>query len=311
MSVVDYTAEQKAAANGIEIAWDAFGNPDHPALLLIAGLGVQLTDWDALFCRDLAAHGLYVIRFDNRDIGRSTGYDDHGRPNVSTYVNGYLSKTPIEAPYTLHDMAADTVGLLDAIGIEQAHIVGVSMGGMIAQLVAIEHPERVSTLTLIMTSSGEYDLPGPHWKLALPRIRRPFPQGDDATVKHIVGVLVAMNGSVHATREAQLTKQLRDGMARNLHPDGKERQLWAISGTAGRRDALGYLTMPTLVIHGDEDPLIPLACGIDLASAIPEAKLVIIEGLGHCLPPSISAQMMREITQLAGVRPLDGLPQTG
>lgn len=296
-----YTLESTVNVNGVTLAWDAFGDPACPAVLFICGLGVQLVGWESEFCEEIAQYGFYVIRFDNRDVGKSTTFDGAGRPSPIDYARGYLGSKPVKSPYTINDMAQDALGLLTALYIERAHVIGMSMGGMIAQQMAINEPDRLITLTSIMSHTGERDLPNAHWSLALPRLMRPFPITKTGKLEHLVAALLAMNGSIHGEAADTLRMQITRGRARAHNPAGKQRQLWAIAGSRGRRLPLKQVNVPALVIHGDEDKLIPVACGVDTAQALPNARLVIIKGLGHCFPRSVWGRVIDEFLKTTKV----------
>lgn len=275
------------AANGIELFYEDHGSPADPAILLVMGLGAQLILWPDELVERLVAAGYRVIRYDNRDIGQSTHL--HGARTVST-IRAILSakfgwKFPVA--YTLTDMAADAVALLDALGVAKAHLVGASMGGMIVQLIAANWPDRVLSLTSIMSTSGAPGLPGADPRVQKLLIRRPPATIDRATaVKLGVEVLEAI-GHPDPARSADANAELA-GRAydRGFNPLGSRRQLLAIVADGNRSERLAKITAPTLVIHGVADPLIPVAHGDDLARRIPGARLERIEGMAHDMPPS-------------------------
>jgi pimeloyl-ACP methyl ester carboxylesterase len=298
MSDVPHTPEAFADANGIQLCWDSFGDPAAPKLLLIMGLASQMVAWDDEFCGLLARRGYHVVRFDNRDIGRSTRFADAGVPDVMAGFMAALQGKPVSAPYRLEDMARDAVGLLDALGIERAHVVGASMGGAIAQTMAIHHAERLLSLTSIMATTGEPGLPPPSPE-ASAVLLRPAPK-DQAdyfdSYRHAWTVLRA--GSFPEDEARDLT---RAGInwSRGLNPPGSARQLMAILASGSRKHALQAVRVPTLVIHGDVDPLVPLACGEDTARSVPDAKLVVVPGMGHALPVSMWSQIVDAIAEHA------------
>jgi pimeloyl-ACP methyl ester carboxylesterase len=280
---VPHSEPAKVSANGIEIAYDTFGDPDAPPLLLVAGLSMQMVGWNEKFCSDLAACGYRVIRFDNRDVGLSTKFDDAGVPNVLAMIQARMQERPVEAPYTLRDMADDTVELLDALGIKSAHVVGISMGGMIAQTVAIHYPRRVRTLTSIMSATGHPSLP-----MAAPEVLSmllaPVPTERAEYIEFNSKVWQAINGPAFPIDE-ELSRELSArSFDRGSNPAGSARQLAAIIASGSRRKMLEGVRVPTLVIHGDADTLIPVEGGIDTAETIPGAELTVIEGMGHALP---------------------------
>ena len=276
----------RAQANGIELAYDSFGDPADPALLLIMGLGTQMIAWDEAFCEQLAERGLRVIRFDNRDIGQSTWLDAAGVPDVGKLLMQALAGQPVPAgsvPYTLADMAADTVGLLDAIGVDRAHIVGASMGGAIGQEIALRHGERVHTLVSIMSTTGEPGLPPPTPD-AMAVLMSPTPTDRSAYVERFLRVMKVLRAGNHPDEEALDPQRAERAFERGVNPAGTARQLAGIIASGGRRERLRALRTPTLVIHGDRDPLVPIDCGIDVARSVPAARMVTIEGMGHALP---------------------------
>jgi pimeloyl-ACP methyl ester carboxylesterase len=274
--------ELTAPANGIELAYQAFGDPADPALLLIMGLGVQMLGWDEDFCELLAERGLHVIRFDNRDVGRSTQISGGPQANVLAALSGDLSS----ASYTLSDMAEDTVGLLDHVGVERAHLVGASQGGMIAQTLAIERPERVLSLTSIMSMTGEPSVGQPHPE-ALPALLTRPPAGREGFVEFVVRAWGVIGSPGFDTDQEALRQRARLSYDRGIHPDGTARQLIAVLASGDRTEALRRLQLPTLVIHGTDDPLIDVSGGKATAEAIPGAELVLIEGMGHDLPRAL------------------------
>jgi len=273
----------KVTANGIQIEYETFGNPSGRPLLLIIGLGGQLIFWDEALCRDLAGRGHYVIRFDNRDAGLSTKFDKAGVPNIVEILGKMMRGQKIGAPYTLDDMADDAAGLLDALGIQRAHICGMSMGGMIAQTMAIRHPSRLLSLISIYSTTGNPELPQ-----AKPEVMglliAPPPKEREAFSKHMVGLFKAISGPGFPVDEEWTGKILGRSYERCFYPQGMMRQLVAILAHGNRKPALASVKVPTLVIHGTEDPLVPVEGGKDTAQAIPGAQLMLIEGMGHDLP---------------------------
>jgi len=269
-------------ANPIAIKYETFGEPTAPPVLLLMGLGGQLIHWDEAFCRRLAGLGRYVIRFDNRDVGLSTQLDELSAPDTRHSVHAWLEGRSPAAPYTLDDMADDAVGLLDWLGIARAHVVGTSMGGMIAQCMTIRHPTRVLSLTSIMADAGEPAVPEPEAMIAF----EPPATERETYVTQVLKILRALCGPRFAVEERGARQMALNAFDRGIHPAGFARQLAAIVASGSRREALRSVRVPALVIHGDADPLIPLAGGVETAQAILEAKLHIIPGMGHQLPPA-------------------------
>jgi len=268
----------RATANGIEIEFETFGDPDAAPLLLIAGLGAQLLSWDEDFCRLLASRGFHVIRFDNRDAGRSTWMQD---------------------PYTLDDMAADAVGLLDALDIRAAHVVGASMGGFIAQLVALNHPERVLTLTSIMSGPNGEDQVRPTEE-GTAVLMAPAPDTRDEQIELGVWAKRHLLGPADPFDEAYERPRIERAVDRAYHPAGFARQLGAIMAAKGRLQRLHSVRVPTLVIHGDADILVPVENGRNVAAAVPGARLVEIAGMGHDVPRRVWDEVADAIAALAG-----------
>ena len=288
------TAPAVARANGIELTYDTFGDPDAPPLVLIMGLGAQMVAWDDEFCGALAARGFRVIRFDNRDVGLSTRLDQLGVPNVPLLMLAHLAGRPISAPYTLSDMARDVVGLFDALGIDTAHVVGASMGGAIAQTLAIEHPQRLRSLCSIMATSGDPSLPPPRPD-ALQLLMTPAPTDQAGYCRRYVQVMSVLRGPGFPDDEARDLARAMQYFARGVNPAGVARQLVAIVASGSRKPALARVRVPTLVIHGDADPLVPVECGIDVAETVPGAERLIIEGMGHALPITLWPRIVAAI----------------
>lgn len=273
----------KVEANGVRIEYDTFGDKSSPPVLLIIGLGGQMIDWDNELCEALAAKGLYVIRFDNRDSGLSTKFGGAGVPDIMEAFAANLQGTPIEAPYTLDDMADDAAGLLEALGIEKAHICGMSMGGMIAQTIVIRHPQRVLSLVSIYSSTGNPELPQPKPEI-LQILITPPPNEREAAIEFTVKVFKTIAGTGFPFDEVWLRSQAARRYDRSFYPEGVARQLVAVLSHGNRKAALASIGVPTLIIHGNEDPLVPLEAGKDTADAIPGSRLIIIKGMGHDLP---------------------------
>jgi pimeloyl-ACP methyl ester carboxylesterase len=272
-----------AKANGIELCYEAFGAPDAEPLVLIMGLGAQMIHWDDEFCRDLAARGFRVIRFDNRDIGHSTKMSG-GKPlHPLELLKLRIFKIAPEAPYKLWDMANDAVGLLDALDIKAAHIVGASMGGMIAQEIAMQHPDRMLTLTSIMSTTGNPRLPQPT-REASAILLAPPPKTKEEFLDRFGKTWKVLRGGSFPLDEAKDLERAERTYARGLNPAGVGRQLRAILASGSRKERLRSVKAPTLVIHGTIDPLVRVEAGKDTAASIPGAKLLLIEGMGHALP---------------------------
>jgi len=286
------------AGSNINIAYETFGRTGDPPLLLIMGLGYQMMYWDEDFCTQLADRGYRVIRFDNRDTGLSTWLDDAGVPDIPALKSLIARRKTGRAPYSLRDMADDAVGLLDAMDIESAHVAGRSMGGMIGQMMAIHHPDRVKTLTSMMSSTGAPGLPPPEPGV-LAALLEPEPDDEPGFVDHSVRIWKLLSGPSLSVDEGRIRDWARLSFIRGLNPDGVARQFAAIISTGSRKDALESIAVPTLVIHGDADPLVPLACGIDTAETIPGAKLLVVKNLGHTLEPDLYPQIIDAVSHHA------------
>jgi pimeloyl-ACP methyl ester carboxylesterase len=298
MATVPRTPPERTRANGIELCWDSFGDAGAPPMLLIMGLAAQMIAWPDEFCGRLAERGLRVIRFDNRDIGLSTRFDAAGVPDIGAALTASLQGKPVDAPYRLSDMAADAFGLLDALGIARAHVVGASMGGAIAQTMAIERPERLMTLTSIMATTGEPGLPPPTPDAMGVLLKAPVTTLEGFVESYAQTWKVLRAGSFPED-EALDRERAEQVFARGLNPPGVARQLAAILASGSRKTALRSVRVPTLVLHGDADPLVPLACGVDTAESIPGARLVVIPGMGHALPVSCWPRIVDEIARHA------------
>jgi pimeloyl-ACP methyl ester carboxylesterase len=275
-------------ANGLTIEYDTFGSRDAEPVLLIMGLGTQMTAWTPEFCELLAQRGHYVIRFDNRDIGLSTKLDHLPVPGHLSFLASLLLRRPIKAPYSLADMAKDAEGVLGALGISSAHVVGASMGGMIAQLMAYHHPEKVRSLTSLMSTSGDRGLPRARRDVTRQVFMARPPANDrEALIRHLVRTRSMIASPGYPRSEKQWRDIVVAALERSFYPPGFGRQLAAVIADRSRASRLRKIRVPTLVIHGKDDPLVPVEHGVDTARHIPGARLEIIEGMGHDLPPAL------------------------
>jgi len=286
-----------ARANGIELEYEIFGTIAARPLLLIMGLGAQMILWDDEFCAALAARGHSVVRFDNRDVGLSSKIDGWRMVDVVAAMAGWAMGRPVAAPYTLSDMAADTVGLLDALGLDAAHLVGASLGGMIAQTLAIEHPGRVLSLTSIMSTTGNPRLPRARAEAAAALLQPP-PRDRAGAMARAVKVFRTIGSPGFPLDEARVRDRAGRSFDRCAHPAGVARQMLAVLASGSRVDGLGRVTAPTLVIHGTDDPLIPVAAGVETARLVPGAELLLIEGMGHDLPRAVWPRVIDGISDL-------------
>jgi pimeloyl-ACP methyl ester carboxylesterase len=286
--------------NGLQIEHDTFGDESRDPVLLIMGLGTQMIGWSSEFCESLAAHGHYVIRFDNRDVGLSAKFDGVRAPGRLRYVLHRIFGLPLGAPYSLEDMASDAACVLDALGITAAHVVGASMGGMIAQLMSVRYPQRVKTLTSIMSTSGAAGLPRARDDIMQHVfVNRPDTGDIDAMLEHMLKTMHLISSPAFPRSESEWRELLSEILRRSFYPQGFRRQLAAIVEDGSRVERLRTIDKPTLVIHGSEDPLIPVECGIDTARHIEGARLEIIEGMGHDLPPPLVGRLTRLIAEHA------------
>jgi pimeloyl-ACP methyl ester carboxylesterase len=281
--------------NAINIEYEAIGPRDGAPVLLIMGLGMQLTAWPDEFCRDMASRGFRVIRFDNRDAGLSTEMPSLGFLATTALLAGASLRMPVKPPYCLADMARDAVGLMDALGIRSAHIVGASMGGMIAQIVAAEYPQRVKSLVSMMSTSGDPTLPGPAPRVLQALLRRRPRRDAEHGIVQTADFLRLIGSPGFPTGEAELRAKVERATRRSYRPDGWTRQFIAIQSAGNRTRALRRIRAPTLVMHGADDPLIPAAAGKHTAANIPGARLKIIPGWGHDLPGTLLPRLVEAI----------------
>jgi pimeloyl-ACP methyl ester carboxylesterase len=280
-------------ANGHEVCYETFGDPADPALLLTMGLATQMLGWHEDFCAELAGREVHVIRYDNRDVGRSQTVD--GR--VPTLLQ-LLRRDKRAASYTLEDMAADAVALLDHLGIERAHAVGASMGGMIAQMLAARHPERVLSLVSMMSNSGARWSGQPPLRMYPVLLKKP-PRGREGYQDHAVRVFSKIGSPGFERDDDDLRRIAGMSYDRGINPAGTMRQIAAVIASGDRRPLLRTITAPALVIHGAKDPLIPLSGGRATARAIPGARLLVIDGMGHDLPRPVWPRLLDAIEQNA------------
>jgi pimeloyl-ACP methyl ester carboxylesterase len=291
---VAHQPPQLARANGIEICYEIFGDAKAEPMLLIMGLGAQMVLWDDAFCEKLAERGFRVIRFDNRDIGQSSKMSGGKRLTPFELLKLRLFKIPVAAPYKLYDMAVDTIALMDGLGIRKAHLVGASMGGMIAQEIAITFPERVLSLTSIMSTTGNPKVPPPSREAAA-LLMAPPPKTREEYIARFQQTWKMLRVGSFPEDEALDVSRAERCFSRGLNPAGVGRQLRAILASGSRKARLAQVKAPTLVIHGSVDPLVRPEGGKDTAASIPGAKLLMIEGMGHALPIPMWPQVIDTI----------------
>jgi pimeloyl-ACP methyl ester carboxylesterase len=288
------------SANGIRLEVEDHGSPAGEPLLLVMGLGMQLLGWHEDFVALLVARGFRVIRFDNRDIGLSQRFDHLGVPNLAVESLRHALGLRVRSPYSLGDMAADAVGVLDALGIPAAHVCGASMGGMIAQHMARVAPARVRSLTLMMTSSGARHLPGPSFRVRTAMISRPPSNTVEAIVEHYVKLYALIGSPGFPTSPEWLRERFTVSVRRSYRPAGSARQMLAIGADGDRSPTLGAIRIPTQIIHGEADPLVPVAAGRDLKAKIPAATIDLVPGMAHDLPAALWPRFVAGIAGTAG-----------
>lgn len=290
-------APMRIQANGIELDVEDTGQRERPAVLLLMGLGMQLTAWPTPLLQGLDQAGYRVIRLDNRDAGLSTGFDEWGVPNLLWNGLKHRLGWSMRKPYSLQDMARDALGVLDALHIDRAHVIGVSMGGMIAQRITWTAPERVISLVSWMSSSGAPDLPGPKPQVLKAMATPSLNPGLEQAILNMQRLLNLIASPAEREDPRVVAERLRQAVQRAYRPGGVLRQMLAVMGDADRHELLADITRPTLVIHGREDPLLPLPCGEDTARRIPGARLQVIDGMGHDFPPGLLQQLLPSLIQ--------------
>jgi pimeloyl-ACP methyl ester carboxylesterase len=296
MQTVPHQTEKLIDTNGIQLNYDSFGCQSDPAILLIMGLATQMIYWDESFCRMLAAQGFWVIRFDNRDVGKSTWLKGMSKPSTLSLAANALFNRPVGAAYVLEDMVADTIGLMDGLHIKQAHLVGASMGGMIAQALAIKAPKRVISLTSIMSTTGNRSLPKPSLRFGLKMFSSP-PKDEKAFLPHAMKIWQVLHGEHYEFDAKRISDLINHAVKRGVNLAGSTRQLAAIVDSPDRTPELNRLDVPSLVIHGDADPLVPIDGGYATASAIPNARMKICKGMGHTIPSALYTDISQAIIE--------------
>jgi pimeloyl-ACP methyl ester carboxylesterase len=286
----------KVKANGIEIEYETAGNKADPALLLVMGLGAQLTIWpDSLF-QGVAKRGFYVIRFDNRDTGLSTGFDAWGVPNLPAAVQKVMKGEKVDAPYLLKDMAADAIGLLDALGIQRAHMVGASMGGMIVQIVAAQYPERTRSMVSIYSTSGRPGLPQGKPEALAMLSAQPEGPAREQLVTHGMKLRHTIGSPGYPTPDDEMRAFVEKNVDRRWWPQGAARQYLSVIASGDRVELLKTIKVPTLVLHGEDDPLLPVEGGRDVARLVPGAEIETWPGWGHDFPKALIPKVIDRIT---------------
>ncbi len=284
-------------ANGLRLAYDEFGDPSKPAIVLVMGLGTQMIAWPEPFCQALADQGHRVIRFDNRDIGLSQKIEPKKKVNILKLMIRKKLGLSVRPPYTLRDMAADAIGVLDFLEIDAAHWVGASMGGMITQILAAEYPERSLSLTSIMSTSGNPELPAASLKIVGKLINRPDRTNETAYLKYMLEIWSIIGSPDFPPDRQELSERILASANRSYSPTGYTHQLAAILESGDRRGLLRKITLPSLVIHGKEDVLIPYQGGVDTAENLSTSRLELFEGMGHDLPRELIPKFVRLICE--------------
>jgi pimeloyl-ACP methyl ester carboxylesterase len=293
----------KVKANGIEIEYEATDNRSDPALLLVMGLGAQLTIWpDSLF-QGLARRGFHVIRYDNRDTGLSTDFGSWGVADIPSAFQKAMKGEMVAAPYYLKDMAADAIGLLDALGIQKAHMVGASMGGMIVQIVAAQYPQRTRSMMSIYSTSGRPGLPQGKPEALAMLSGQPEGPSREQRVKYGMKLRQVIGSPAYAAREAELRAFVEKNVDRRWYPEGSARQYLSVIASGDRVELLKTIKAPTLVMHGEEDPLLPIACGRDVASLVPGAEFQSYPGWGHDFPGALIPTIADRIASFCKAHP--------
>ncbi|MDZ7590226.1 MAG: alpha/beta fold hydrolase [Rubrivivax sp.] len=290
----------RVSANGLGIEIDDQGRPDGEPLLLIMGLGMQLIGWPDEMVQLLVSRGFRVVRMDNRDTGLSQGFDHLGVPHMMPVMLRHALHLPVPAPYGIADMAADALGVLDALGIARAHVCGASMGGMIAQHLAARHPGRVKSLTLMMTTSGARRLPQPTLKVGRALLSRPDGSDPAAVVAHLQRLLTLIGSPAYPADPERLRQRLQATVQRAWRPAGTARQIVAVVADGDRSPLLPLIQAPTRVIHGEADPLVRPEAGHDLVARMPGAVADFIPGMGHDLPLQLLPRFVEGIAENAG-----------
>jgi pimeloyl-ACP methyl ester carboxylesterase len=277
----------KIAANGLELYYETTGDRGAPPVLLVMGLGSQMTRWPEPFYRGLADAGFYVIRYDNRDVGLSTRLERAVSPPIGRALACATFGLPVGAAYDLDDLAADALGLLDGLGLSSAHVIGVSMGGMIGQILAARHGARVRAFVSIMSTSGSRRLPQASWGVRLALLRRPDPRDRAQVIESVISLYRRIGSPGYPIDEQLMRDQVTRDVERAYYPRGVRRHILAVLASGSRTSILGRITTPTLILHGDRDPLVPVAAAHDLHERIRGSQLEVFPGMGHDLPRAL------------------------
>ena len=291
-------------ANGVSIEYETLGDPANPPIVLVMGLGANMRLWPSAFCERLAGAGFHVVRLDNRDAGRSTQLDHLGTPNVAKEAIKFLLRLPIRSPYSLDDMARDTAAFIDALGLVRPHVVGASMGGMIVQNLAAMFPEKIATMTSVMSTTGSRKLPRPERRAFKALLSPPAKPGDhESAVRHLMHLLRVIGSKTLPSPEEELRAFCERHVLQGSNPAGAARQLLAIASAGDRSKTIAKIRVPSLVLHGAEDPLLRPPCGADTARVIREGggsvNHVVVKGMGHDLPTPLHDELVGHISNHA------------
>jgi pimeloyl-ACP methyl ester carboxylesterase len=286
----------RTKANGIEIEYETFGTKGDPALLLIMGLGAQLTLWPEALCEGLAARGFHVVRYDNRDVGLSTDFDEWGVPNIMEAFMKLMKGDKVATPYLLDDLAHDAIGLLDALDVDRAHMVGASMGGMIAQITAAKFPQRTRSLVSIMSTSGRRGLPMGKPEAVAMLSAQPEGPAREQLIAHAIKLRTVIGSPGFPADPAELRALVERNIDRRYYPAGAARQYLAVMASGDRVDLLKTVKVPTLVLHGADDPLLPVDGGRDVASLVPGARIETFPGWGHDIPKEMVPKLVESLS---------------
>jgi len=282
-------------ANGIDIEVETFGDKNDPAIIFVMGFGAQLIQWPVELMEGLAARGFHVLRFDNRDVGLSQKFPELGMPDVSEVLGKILAGEDPKVPYTLTDMAADAVGVLDTLGIDKAHIAGGSMGGMIVQVAAAGWPDRFKSMTSIFSTTGNLELPQASEEAMTALLSRPANEERETVIEHSIGVRKAIGSPAYPAPDDEAREKAAESFDRSYYPEGTTRQYAAIVADGDRRDRIKTISCPVLVLHGTDDPLVRVEGGRDTAANISGARMVEIAGWGHDMPKELMVRLVDEI----------------
>ncbi len=293
----------KLNANGIELAYEIAGGNSGEKVILVQGLGYPLNAWPESFVKGLVAQGYQVIRFDNRDVGQSSYMDALGAPSVTAVIGELMQGKPVEVPYSLADMAQDVLGLMDTLNIGAAHVIGMSMGGMIAQEAVLAAPDRFLSLTCIMSSTNNPALPGPSEAVSMHLATPPKSAEPEDLLAYQIKTKKLIGSPAYPMTDAEVQAFVLSLAMRGIHPQGIVRQTLAVLTAGDRRARLAEINLPTLVLHGEDDPLVPVECGLEIANSVTGAELTLFPGMGHEIPTALVDDMIQKFHALVSHEP--------